>query len=602
MSFNERITEDIVRNHFKNDPMYESVKLEEQSSALNRINEILKSASKSGKGYKGSPEFIISFPHIKSNSLIVIECKGDLSKHKSRELNNPKLFAVDGAIHYGKQLSREFQVISVAVSGQSEKELKVSTFLHDKKSYKNTKNNKLLSISDYIHIFNDRDFREQIKDLDIVSKAINLNNVFQNNSIPEYERCTIVSAILIALKDNYFRDKFEQLDSVKKIASYIIEAIKRELQSLDVKNSTEMLLEFKKIINQPIFKQENQIETLKNNIIHYIKNNVYPLLSSHSGSDVIGRFYTEFIRYAGSKNKQGLVLTPSHITDLFCDLARTNSKNYVYDPCCGTGGFLVSAMRKMLHDAGDQGQLKKRIKKEQLIGVEIRPDMATYASTNMMFRGDGKSNIYNGDCFLLEEKIKSNHKNIDTVLLNPPYDVGNDGQMKFIEHGLNVVKQRGLVVAVVQMSCAIKNEKKLEAIKERLLNNHKLKAVISLPNDVFYPVGVVTCIMIWEKGTPNAGNETWFGYLKDDGFEKVKHKGRVNLRNKWKEIKTNFLAIFNNNRSIPGCSIKKEVFLDSEWCAEAYMETDYSTLKEEDFINTIKKYIAFQFLNGDTHK
>ena len=63
------------------------------------------------------------------------------------------------------------------------------------------------------------------------------------------------------------------------------------------------------------------LEVIKE-MIEYLHKYVYPLVSmEHSGFDVLGRFYTEFIRYAGSEQKQGLVLTPFHITDLFCDLA-----------------------------------------------------------------------------------------------------------------------------------------------------------------------------------------------------------------------------------------------------------------------------------------
>ena len=80
---NERITEDIVREHFKNDNLFKTNKviLEEQSSKNTRINALLKNASKSGSG-KGYPEFIIQYNE-KSNVLIVVECKADITKHQS---------------------------------------------------------------------------------------------------------------------------------------------------------------------------------------------------------------------------------------------------------------------------------------------------------------------------------------------------------------------------------------------------------------------------------------------------------------------------------------------------------------------------------------
>ena len=306
----------------------------------------------------------------------------------------------------------------------------------------------------------------------------------------------------------------------------------------------------------------------------------------------------EFIRYAASEQKSGLVLTPAHITELFCDLAELRINDVVYDPCCGTGGFLVAGMQRLFKMAGGDKKLKNRIRKKQLCGCELRPDMFTYACSSMRFRGDGKSNLYNGSCFNNAKIIADNHKPT-VAFLNPPYDVGNSRQMEFIEHALKVLDEKAdsRVVAIVQFSCAIKDEKDLKAVKQRILARHHLKAVLSMPDDLFYPVGVVTCIMIFEANKPNKGRKTWFGYCKDDGFEKRKHLGRIDARNKYSKIKENWLNAYYNQEEIPGFSVRKEVSVNDEWCAEAYMETDYRTLTEKDFESKIKEFIAFNVIN-----
>lgn len=119
---NERITEDIVRNHFKSDPLFKSIKFEEQKSYNRKVVDLLQAASKSGKGV-GKPEFIISFPTENIDYLLVIECKANLSDHQSQKLDNPKGYAVDGVLHYAKALSVQFDVVAIAVSGQTEQEL-----------------------------------------------------------------------------------------------------------------------------------------------------------------------------------------------------------------------------------------------------------------------------------------------------------------------------------------------------------------------------------------------------------------------------------------------------------------------------------------------
>jgi hypothetical protein len=190
---NERVTEDIVRNHFKNDPLFKSIKFEEQKSYNKRVIELLQNASKSGKGI-GKPEFIISFPAGNIDYLLVIECKASVINHQSLNLNNSKDFAVDGVLHYAKSLSTEFDVVAIAVSGQTEQELLVSHFIWEKGEEKPTENKadkKLLSINDYLKLFNNEQFADNLRNVDIIQKAIYLNEEYQAYSITEMTRCTM---------------------------------------------------------------------------------------------------------------------------------------------------------------------------------------------------------------------------------------------------------------------------------------------------------------------------------------------------------------------------------------------------------------------------
>lgn len=609
---NERITEDIVRTHFKEDALFTSIKWEEQKSSIKRIQELLKGESKGkGKG-NGYPEFILSFP-TNSSYIIVVECKAKASDHESHERDNAVKYAVDGVLHYAKALSSDYNVIAIAVSGQNDTELRVSHFYIKKGAdeVSELEDKRLLAIDDYMQVFDDQFFISDFYTRDIAYKAQYLNEEFNNYTIPEYKRCTMISAMLLALISPKFQQEFEQEDSTKTLGQSLLSAINTVFESETdmVRNKTVLMREFESILNEPIFtqkliknkkakKDEFSISVLKE-FITYLRKYVYPLIShSNIGYDVLGRFYIEFIRYAASEQKSGLVLTPAHITELFCDLGELNVNDIVYDPCCGTGGFLVAAMQRMFKLAGNNMRLRENIRKHQLCGCELRSDIFSYACSSMRFRGDGKSNIYNGSCFNNARSITDNHR--PTVsFLNPPYDVGTAGQMEFIEHSLSVLDPRanGRVVAIVQMSCATKNESDLIQVKERLLSKHHLKAVISMPDDLFYPVGVVTCIMVFDANRPNAGRKTWFGYFKDDGFIKRKHIGRVDLKHQYNILKSNLLSAFKNLEEIPGLSVRHEVKADEEWCAEAYMETDYSHLNENDFDSKIRAFCAHKIIS-----
>lgn len=123
---------------------------------------------------------------------------------------------------------------------------------------------------------------------------------------------------------------------------------------------------------------------------------------------------------------------------------------------------------------------------------------------------------------------------------------------------------------------------------------------MSMPTDLFYPVGTVPCIMVFKSHIPHevSNYKTWFGYWKDDGFIKTKHKGRIDNENSWSEIRDHWIDTYRNREDIPGECVKQKVTALDEWCAEAYMKTDYSQIDSSIFQETVKKYMLFKLNNG----
>jgi type I restriction-modification system DNA methylase subunit len=160
---------------------------------------------------------------------------------------------------------------------------------------------------------------------------------------------------------------------------------------------------------------------------------------------------------------------------------------------------------------------------------------------------------------------------------------------------LDCLKKGGVGVAIVPISCAISPH----PVREELMNSHTLEAVMSLPGELFYPVGTVTCAMVWTAGKAHSDSakKTWFGYWRNDGFKKTKHRGRIDLNNEWEKIRDHWVESFRNREIHPGESTQRHVTHKDEWCAEAYMETDYSTISQRDFDNELKKYVVFRILN-----
>ncbi|KKQ96818.1 MAG: methyltransferase [Candidatus Levybacteria bacterium RIFCSPLOWO2_12_FULL_39_17] len=597
---NERKTESIVRSHFEQ--FKDLVELEEQASDIPKIDKLLKTASKKGGG-KGKPEFLITF---KSNSdlLIVIECKADVSKHESKSKDKFSDYAVDGTLLYSSYLSKEFDILAIAVSGEDARHLKISHFLQLKNEKKATSifGEKLLSAQNYLdgYLKSPEKFRQDYNTL--LDFAKHLNEELHSNKIPERDRALLLSCILIALENAAFRASYKSHKTPQNLADALVQTVLDELESANIigKKLENLDIQFSFIKTDTSLSTKNNV--LKD-LIDEIDENINSFIKTHEYFDVLGQLYIEFLRYANSDKGLGIVLTPPHITELFSELAQVNKKTIVYDNCTGTGGFLISAMQKMIQDAKDDQETIKNIKANQLIGVEYQSHIFALAISNMYIHQDGKTNIMRGSCFD-KDIIDAIKKKMPTVgLLNPPYkgDKKTDTEeLEFILNNLECLVDGGTCIAIVPMERALAQNGKVYELKKQLLQKHTLEAVLSMPNELFAnsKVAVVSCAMIFTAHKPHPKNkETYFGYYKDDGFVKRKIKGRIDAFGKWDSIKEKWISYFINRKSEAGFSINKAVSAEEEWVAEAYMETDYSSLSKEDFINEVKKYVAFNVLN-----
>lgn len=104
-----------------------------------------------------------------------------------------------------------------------------------------------------------------------------------------------------------------------------------------------------------------------------------------------------------------------------------------------------------------------------------------------------------------------------------------------------------------------------------------------------------------------SNKDTFFGYYKDDKFIKRKGLGRVEQTDAagnslWVKTEQLWLDLYKNKREVPGLSVMHKVTWKDEWLAEAYMETDYSTLQESDFQSVINSYLAYLVKEGETYE
>ena len=610
---NERITENLIRNFLK-ELNYGSIEsdtiIEEQKSQIVEINKLLKGASKTGKGGKGAPEFIITSPSC-PDFVILIECKPINKYHESADHSKPIEFAVDGALNYAKALSRSYNVIAIGTSGQTKSNLKISVFLHPKMSstYKKllTKNSQeidsLIPFDDFIRHASFDFSVSKNRHEDLMTFSNSLHEFMRDHAkLTESEKPLLVSGTLIALRNIPFAKSFGEY-SPSDLQKQWMHVIKEEIKKADIPNSkkTNMTQPYSSIAVHPELGKAT-VKYPKGILFELIKmlnDKIWPFINVYHDFDIVGQFYGEFLKYTGGDKKSlGIVLTPRHITELFALLANVQKDSKVLDICTGTGGFLISAMQQMMRKTITDTE-KDYIRKNCLIGVEQQPNMYALATSNMILRGDGKANLYQGSCFdqAINEAIKKHKCNVG--MLNPPYSQSDEGlhELAFVKQMLDCLEKNAIGIAIVPMSCAISSH----PLKEELLKNHTLDAVMSMPQELFYPVGIVTCIMIWITGKPHtkSAKKTWFGYWRDDGFIKTKHKGRIDQNGVWQSVRDRWVEMYRNREVHAGNSIMHTVTATDEWCAEAYMETDYSSLTQSDFEKIVQNYVLFKLFNQE---
>lgn len=122
----EVVTDNIVRDYFLQ--FEDDIIIEQQSSSNPSIDKLLRNASKTGKG-KGYPDFIIQYKK-DTNFIIIIEDKADKKFHESESRKQYADYAVDGVLLYASFLSKQFDVLAIAVSGTEKDNLKISHFVH----------------------------------------------------------------------------------------------------------------------------------------------------------------------------------------------------------------------------------------------------------------------------------------------------------------------------------------------------------------------------------------------------------------------------------------------------------------------------------------
>lgn len=535
---------------------------------------------------------------------ILVETKDNFDKWNKKEIENQ----LQAYVNYEKELTGN-KIVAI-IANTSDDRIRVwygDDIIINMDEYQKDER-KIKTFKEYENLY----FANTNDKLKVIQNTYDLNELLHKYGINEKIRSQFVGTCLLALKNGI---KYEGIST-----SQIIAGIKENLEKLlnnNLNKATKLVLLDKNVLNSQDVKDlsDNQIHEILNNI----KNNILPYINAEStqGQDLLNLFFTTFNKYVGKTDKNQ-AFTPDHITQFMCHVLNVNRNSVVLDPCCGSGAFLVRAMTEAMDDC-DTEEDKDRVKANHIFGIEYEDVAFGLSTTNMLIHGDGNSNIIQGSMFDNEDWIKS--AKIDTILMNPPYNATRKQSQKsyvknwnkkvttdpskgfhYVYYIANLLK-KGRLAVLLPMQCAIGATGDVKMFKEKMLEENTLDAVFSLPSDMFYPgANAVACCMVFNLGVRHDKapiKETFFGYFKNDGFEKRKNLGRVEKNEgEWKKIEEKWLDLYRNRKDEIGISINKQVTADDEWLAEAYMETDYSTLNKSDFQEVLNEYLGYLMANG----
>ncbi|MGB9821759.1 MAG: type I restriction-modification system subunit M [Pseudothermotoga sp.] len=267
--------------------------------------------------------------------------------------------------------------------------------------------------------------------------------------------------------------------------------------------------------------------------------------------DLLGAAYEYLLKeFADSAGKKGgEFYTPAHVKTLMVRLVKPQEGMTVYDPTVGSGGFLIEARQYVEENGQDPTNLA-------LYGQELNGVTWSICKMNMILHDIPDAHIENEDT-LVRPMFKENGyiKQFDRILANPPFsqnytrtgmehperfkygftpETGKKADLMFLQHMIASLKPNGILATVMPHGVLFRGGQE-KIIREGVVNDDLIEAIIGLPPKLFYNTGIPACVIVINKNKPphlknkilfiNADKEYGEGrnqnYLRPEDIEKI---------------------------------------------------------------------------------
>jgi type I restriction enzyme M protein len=321
--------------------------------------------------------------------------------------------------------------------------------------------------------------------------------------------------------------------------------------------------------------------------------------------DTQGDIYEFLLSQLQTAGKNGQFRTPRHIINMMVELANPQIGDKILDPACGTAGFLVSAYQYILKKNKKDGvstltpNKKKMLDEDSIVGYDFDETMVRIAIMNLMMHGIKKPHIF-GVNTLSDSEPRIQDNNYEVVLANPPFKGSlNESEISerlrrikttktellFLELMYQALASSGRCAVIVPEGVLFGSSNAHKKIRERLLTDCRLDAVISMPSGIFKPyAGVSTAVLFFTKGEPT--EKVWFYKMESDGFSLDDKRTFIDGKGDIPDI----LEHFENRENENPIDRKKKYFFvpikeikEKDWdlSISKYREIEYEEIKYE---------------------
>lgn len=261
--------------------------------------------------------------------------------------------------------------------------------------------------------------------------------------------------------------------------------------------------------------------------------------------DIMGDVYEYLLGRMAASGENGQFRTPRHIINMIVELMNPTLKDKVLDPAMGSAGFLLSAadyVQKHQSKEIMKTDNLKYYKTEMFTGYDTDYSMLRIGAMNMMLHGVDDPHIAHQDSLSLDNTERNMYS---LIMANPPFkgsvfqeDISKDlialtntkkTELLFVALFTKMLEVGGRCAAIVPDGVLFGSSNAHKSLREELVKNQKLTAVISMPSGVFKPyAGVSTAILIFTKTNAGGTDKVWFYDMKADGYSLDDKRSPIN--------------------------------------------------------------------------